>query len=75
MKKGIVIATLSAKGVLIAAINLLAGTARLVKNPIQFSIGNEEAPFSIIDLNVTITFHGTQMRVAGIIVEAIETVG
>lgn len=47
-------------------IDLLAGTACLVKNPIEFSIGNEEVPHTTINLNDTITFNGAQMRVAGI---------
>lgn len=46
--------------------DLLAGTACLVKNPIEFSIGSEEVPHTTINLNDTITFNGVQMRVAGI---------
>ncbi len=46
--------------------DLPAGTACLVKNPIRFSVGNEEVPQTVIHLNDTITFNGVPMRVAGI---------
>ena len=46
--------------------DLLAGTACLIKNPIRFSIGNEEVPHTTINLDDTITFNGVQMRVVGI---------
>ncbi len=45
---------------------LLSGTACLVKNPIRFSVGNEEVPHTTINLDDMITFNGVQMRVVGI---------
>lgn len=47
--------------------DLTAGTACLVKNPIELSIGGAEIPFTRLNPGDTVSFNGVSLRVAGIV--------